>query len=135
MTIATEYQREVIKLRDRISWLEAELDLYKPKPVVRHEVSLERLLGITRSMATILRLLSEGRECSIEYLHEQACRPPSGLNTVRVHISKLRKALAPIEISHVRFGGYFLEGKHLAAVRAMVAGRKSVNEAMRLGVE
>lgn len=125
MTIATEYQREIIKLRDRVSYLEAEVEQYKPRPSTAPQISLERLLGITPTMATMLRLLADGRECSSEYLHEQACRAPSGLDTVKVHISKLRKALAPIEISHVHLGGYFLEGEHLATVRAIVAGRKS----------
>ena len=133
MTIATEYQAEVSKLRERVSYLEAEVDFYKnaqPEP----EINVRRLFGLTPIGAAILQNLSTGHVYSKEDLHELVCNAPSGIKTVQVHICKLRKAIAPIKISCEFRKGYFLEGEHLAETRAIIGGRKTPAKKL-LGVE
>ena len=132
---ADDYQVEVSKLRERVAYLEAEVDYYKhvpPAPMV----DLRGLFNIGPAPAKILRALADGNLCSDAYLHEIACNPPSGINTIRVHVSKLRKAIAPIRIVRERHDGYFIPAENISDIRAIITGRKASHAPKKfLGVE
>ena len=130
---ADDYQVEVSKLRERVAYLEAEVDYYKhvpPAPMV----DLRGLFNITPAAAKILRALADGHLCSDAYLHEIACGPTSSFQNIKVHVCKLRKAIAPIRIVRERHDGYFIAAEDISGIRAIISGKKPPAAKKLLGV-
>lgn len=106
-------------LRDRIAELEEE------NRQLRHTQAPEssRLqihFNITRTEARILAALSRGGIQSRGKLLDLACRDDTAPDTINVHVTKLRRKIAPLQIKNAWGSGYFLEGESLAAIRAII---------------
>jgi DNA-binding response OmpR family regulator len=121
-----EYYREVVRLRDRVSWLEEENRLlretFAPQIVFPFEWNL------TKSERNCLAALASAPEgyCSREALELALYGLDDDVpaKTVEIFILRMRRKLAPhhIEIATVWGDGYRLPPPSLARVRAAMGG-------------
>lgn len=125
MIQANEYQTEVIKLRDRVAYLEAELRRVRPVAI---NGNLRRRFKLSPIGIRILEILAQGGSYRAGALADAVCKPETFSDAIKVHICKLRKAIAPIEIKTSHSHGYSLEGDDLAAIRAIIRGEESTKD-------
>lgn len=122
MTIATVYQSEIIKLRRRNDWLEAEL----ARLIDYHAGHVGRImirLKITKTHATLLSALATGAVMTREMISE-TCRycEDCSIRNVDSNVKRLRKKIRPqgIDIKTLYGVGYACEGETLIKLRAII---------------
>lgn len=128
MTLATEYQKEVRTLRQRIDHLEAEVCYLKSR--LKRSGGNGRLIdcGFTKSEADMLRALATGRVHSRDALREVAgIDPETDSRTIDGHIKRIRrkapKIIPGFEITALYGEGYLVKGESLDVLREFIAER------------
>jgi DNA-binding response OmpR family regulator len=109
------------KLRDENEDLRVEL-IEARKGLQRGVYNLRRAFGLTSTEAAIAVAMAQGGVLTRSQIAESCCQAGSTSVTVDVHIHRIRKKIAPIQIGTFRGDGYYFESEHLRNIRAIING-------------
>ncbi len=81
-------------------------------------ITYRKRFGLTPSQAVILEMLATGEAVTTHDIAKTICRGWPSDDSARVHVSRLRKQIVPIEIITSR-AGYRIDEPHLSALRGL----------------
>ena len=121
MNISPQHQ-ELIKLRERVEWLEAELARLTDAHAARSGRIMLRL-KVSRTQANILSSLATGKIMTRECIADMCSASEDWqLRNVDSHVKKMRQKIRSkgLDVTALYGVGYVCEGEHLARLRSMI---------------